>query len=131
MRAPSRIRYLGVSGTCLLLHNALMIGLTASGVHYAAACILSFFMVAAAGFLLHARMTFVAAPTATGFVRYVAALALNLPLSLALIWLFHDVGRAPMVLAAPAATLLLVVWNYLAAQWALRPPLANGEGTHQ
>jgi putative flippase GtrA len=129
MTAPSKIRYLGVSGACLLLHNALMIGLSTVGVHYAAACTLSFFAVAAAGFLLHARLTFAAAPTASGFFRYAAAMALNLPLSIVLIWLFHDLGSAPMALAAPAATLLLVLWNYLAAQWALRLPLANGEGT--
>jgi putative flippase GtrA len=129
MRHSPQIWYASVSGLCLLLNNALMVCLTGAGIHYALACILSFFAVLAAGFLLHARLTFRVPATASAFVRYFTGMALNLPLSVALIWLFHDVGQAPMIVAAPAATLLLVLSNYVCSRWALRPASAPSLGS--
>lgn len=121
MNTGPRLRYLAVSGACLLLHNGLLIGLNRTGLHYVAACLISFAVVAVAGFALHARFTFAIAADVAAFLRYAAAMALNLPLSLLLLWVLHDRGGMAMVAAAPASTALLIIWNYAASRWALLP----------
>jgi len=123
-----KIRYLAVSGFCLVLHNAIIIGATEAGLHYAGASVLSFLIVAASGFVLHGKFTFGADLELAGFARYVAGMALNLPLSIALLWLLIDVAGSPVTLAAPLATLCLLVWNYIASRWAWAPPLDRTAG---
>ena len=114
-----RLAYPFVAGFCALLHNAIIIGLDRVGVHYAIASTISFFVVAASGFLLHCAITFRTRATWRSFVRYLGAMAFNLPLSIVALFLFHDVARLPMVLASPLATVALFVVNYFLSAWAI------------
>ena len=114
-----RIAYPAVAGFCALLHNVIIIGIDRVGVHYAIASIVSFFLVAASGFLLHCAITFRTRATLRSFLRYLGAMAFNLPLSVVALFLFHDVARLPMIIASPVATVVLFVVNYFLSAWAI------------
>lgn len=114
-----RIAYPAVAGFCALLHNVIIIGLDRVGVHYATASVVSFFLVAASGYLLHCAITFRTSPVLRSFVRYLGAMAFNLPLSIVALFLFHDVARLPMIIASPLATVALFVANYFLSAWAI------------
>lgn len=114
-----RIAYPAVAGLCALLHNVIIIGLDRVGVHYAIASVISFFLVAATGYALHCAVTFRTRPDLRSFLRYLAAMAFNLPLSVVALFLFHDVGGLPIVIASPLATVALFVINYFLSAWAI------------
>ena len=114
-----RLAYPFVAGFCALLHNAIIIGLDQVGVHYAIASTISFFVVAASGYLLHCAITFRTRATLRSFLRYLGAMAFNLPLSIVALFLFHDVAGLPIVLASPLATVALFVVNYFLSAWAI------------
>ena len=114
-----RLAYPAVAGFCALLHNVIIIGLDRFGVHYAIASTVSFFLVAATGFLLHCAITFRTRATLRSFVRYLGAMAFNLPLSVVALFLFHDVAHLPMLIASPLATVALFVVNYFLSAWAI------------
>ena len=114
-----RLAYPAVAGFCALLHNVVIIGLDRVGVHYTIASVVSFFLVAATGFLLHCAITFRTRATLRSFIRYLGAMAFNLPLSVVALFLFHDVARLPMLIASPLATVALFVVNYFLSAWAI------------
>ena len=113
------LRYGAVSGLCFLLGATLIPLITAAGMHYALATVVVFVIVACVGFGLHCRWTFKVERSFAAFIRYFAAMLANLPLTVLLIGLAHDVFRVPVSIAAPFATTLLVVWNFLAVRWAV------------
>jgi putative flippase GtrA len=115
----TRIRYLIVGATCALLHNAIIIGLDQLGVHYVFATCVSFVIVVSVGYLLHCAFTFSAQRSLASFGRYIIAMAANLPLSIVALFLFHDLCGLDMAIASPAATVTLVVLNYLLSAWAI------------
>lgn len=119
-----KARFLLVSGLCALLHNAVMIGGDRIGLHYASSSIASYALVVLVGFALHAGFTYRSSPTLGGLVRYALAMAMNLPLSLALLFVLCDLLRIPMSMAAPTATIMLVAWNFVATRWAILRRLA-------
>lgn len=114
-----RLAYPLVAGFCALLHNAIIIGMDRIGVHYAIASTISFFTVAASGYLLHCAITFRTRPGLRSFLRYLVAMSFNLPLSIVALFLFHDLARLPMVIASPVATIALFVVNYFLSAWAI------------
>lgn len=114
-----RWAYPAVAAFCALLHNAIVIGFDALGVHYAIASTVSFVLVAAAGYLLHCAITFRTRPVMRSFLRYTGAMAFNLPLSIAALFLFHDLLGLAMVVASPVATVAMFVVNYFLSAWAI------------
>lgn len=115
------IGYLIIAAGCLLLHNAIVIGGDALGLPLWTGMLVSVLVVNAAGYLGHCRVTFRTTASLRGFVRYAAAMSTNVPAAYALIWLLHDAAGLPMVLAAPAASLLMLVVNYALSHWAIVP----------
>lgn len=114
-----KLRYLIVAAICAILHNVVIIGLDWLGVHYVFASFVSFALVVTTGFLLHCSFTFVVERSLAAYLRYAVAMAANLPLSIAALFLFHDVAGLPMVIASPVATVALVVMNYFLSAWAI------------
>lgn len=112
-------RFLSVGLVCAGVHNAIVIGAGLAHIHYAVACAISYAVVVVLGFALHVRFTFEVAPTQPAFLRYAAGMAANYPITLALLFLMCDVGHWPVAIAAPLATVLLFVWNFLASRWAI------------
>ena len=116
---PTAYRYVLVSGTCLVVHNIVMIAGDSAGFAMPISLTTSFCIVVLLGFWLHSRFTFAVRGGAASLLRYTAAMATNLPLTFILLWLFAEMLRWPMIVAAPAATLILVIVNFFASRWAI------------
>jgi putative flippase GtrA len=114
-------RFFSVGLLCALLHNAIMIGGDRLGVHYVAASLVSFAIVVLVGYLLHSAWTFPGAQRGgMPFARYTLTMALNLPLSLAGMFVLVDLAGLGVPLAAPAVTVMLAAFNFVGGRWALR-----------
>lgn len=114
-------RFFTVGLACALLHNAVMIGGDWAGLHYVASSFVSFAVVVTVGYWLHSGWTFSdAARGRTPFARYALAMAANLPLSLAGMFVLVDLAGLPVSIAAPAVTVLLAAFNFVGGRWALR-----------
>jgi putative flippase GtrA len=121
-------RFFTVGLVCALLHNVVMVGGDWAGLHYVASSFVSFAIVVAVGYWLHSGWTFPgAARGRMPFARYAATMATNLPLSLAGMWAFVDAAGFAVAVAAPAVTVLLAAFNFIAGRWALRA----GQSTRQ
>jgi putative flippase GtrA len=114
-------RFFTVGLACALLHNAIMIGGDWLGLHYVASSLLSFAIVSGFGYWLHSAWTFPGAQRGrTPFTRYALTMSVNLPLSIAGMFVFVDLAGLPVSVAAPLVTVLLAAFNFLGARWALR-----------
>jgi len=114
-------RFFTVGLVCALTHNAIMIGGDWAGLHYVASSFISFAMVVALGYWLHSAWTFPGAQRShMSFARYTATMALNLPLSLAGMFVLVDLAGLGVPLAAPAVTVMLAAFNFVGGRWALR-----------
>jgi len=114
-------RFFAVGLVCALTHNAIMIGGDWAGLHYVASSFISFAVVVALGYWLHSSWTFPGAQRgATSFARYTLTMALNLPLSLAGMFVLVDLAGLGVPLAAPAVTVMLAAFNFVGGRWALR-----------
>ncbi len=108
-----------VSLLCALLNIAILTIGERWGAHYVLLVFLSFALCVVIGYAAHARLSFARAMSPAGFVRYVLAMAMNIPVSLAALWLLRDVAAMPMLVAATLATLATIVYNYLSSRWAI------------
>src|SRR6266850_6621793 len=114
-------RFFTVGLACALLHNAIMIGGDWAGLHYVASSLISFALVVLVGYWLHSGWTFPGAERGgVTFARYTLTMALNLPLSIAGMFVFVDLVGVGVPIAAPTVTVLLAVFNFAAGRWALR-----------
>lgn len=90
---------------CALLHNAIMIAGDWLGLHYVASSFLSFGIVVGAGYWLHSAWTFPGAQRGrTPFARYALTMAMNLPFSIAGMFLFVDLVGLPVAIATGSPT---------------------------
>ena len=113
-------RFFTVGLVCAVTHNAIMIGGDWAGLHYVVSSFISFAVVVMLGFWLHSGWTFPDAQRSrVSFARYAGTIALNLPLSIALMFVFVDLAHLPVVIAAPLVTVLLAAFNFVAGRWAL------------
>jgi len=114
-------RFFTVGLVCALTHNAIMIGGDWAGLHYVASSFVSFAVVVALGYWLHSAWTFPGAQRSRmSFARYAVTMALNLPLSIAGMFVFVDLAGLAVAIAAPVVTVLLAAFNFIGGRWALR-----------
>jgi putative flippase GtrA len=118
-------RYTIVSLFCLLIQNLILISSDFTGMHYQVAILLSTVILIPTGFMLQAYYTFAAERTWAAFIRYSAALGLNLPISMALAWVLCGLIELPMLAASPAISVILFGWNYFSSAWALADRTVN------
>jgi putative flippase GtrA len=116
---PNGSRYLVVAAICMISHNLIVIGGDAAGIPMPVAVTISFCIVVLIGFVLHSRYTFSVKGDVRSLLRYTAAMALNLPLNIALLWLLFEQLHWPMLIASPVATLVLLIVNFFASRWAI------------
>jgi putative flippase GtrA len=90
-----------------------------AGLGYVSSSILSLFVVIPPGYLLHAGFTFGSGRSWSAFFRFSGSILAGFPISLLTIALLSSVAGLSMVIAAPIATLVLFVWNYMTAHWAI------------
>ena len=96
-----------------------MIVLDALGVHYLACVVVSATVLWPIGYGLLSRYAFRCAPRWRAFLRYGLAMFLNLPAGIVSVFILYDAMALPMALAAPLATVAMMIWNYAASYWAL------------
>ena len=113
------VRYLMIGGSCAVLHNLIMIGGAALGLHYLVLATVSFLVLVVVGYSLHARFTFDEAPGLANLGRYALAMLGNYPLTVGLLFACCTLGRLPVAIASPLATIVLLGWNYAASRWAI------------
>ena len=114
-------RFFTVGLACALLHNAIMIGGDWVGLHYVTSSFISFAVVVLFGYWLHSGWTFPGAERGrVTLARYTLTMALNLPLSIAGMYVFVDLAGMAVPLASPLVTVLLAAFNFVGGRWALR-----------
>src|ERR1044071_911753 len=107
-------RFFTVGLACALLHNAIMIGGDWAGLHYVVSSFISFAVVVLFGYWLHSGWTFPRPERGRmPFARYTLTMALNLPLSIAGMFVFVDLAHLSVPLAAPLVTVLLAAFNFI------------------
>src|SRR5262245_45972109 len=111
-------RFVIVGALCALLSNAAVIGLVRSGFGTLSASLLAFGPVLITGYTLHSVFTFGTTPARLTFARYALATAANFPIWIAALYVFVDVLKIQVGIAAPVATALIFLWSYIAARWA-------------
>jgi len=114
-------RFSLVGGLCAILSNGLVIALVRYGFTSTAASLLVFGPVLLMGYALHTVFTFSTRPSLLSLVRYTLAMAANLPIWVAALYLLCDVLRVSIAVAAPTTTVLMFIWNYISARWAFLP----------
>ena len=114
-------RFLAAGLACALMHNAIMIAGDWIGLHYVASSAVSFVIVVGFGYWVHSAWTFSAAQRGrTPFTRYALMASANLPLSIAAMFVFVDMGGLSVPIATPLVTVLLALFNFAGSRWALR-----------
>lgn len=114
-------RFAAVGLACAVLHNVIMIGGDALGLHYVVSSVISFAIVVAAGFAMHSAWTFPESERSRmSFGRYALSMSANFPLFVAGMFVLVDLAALPVPLAAPLVTLALMAFNFIATRWALR-----------
>lgn len=112
-------RYLAIGALFAVAHNVIMIAADFAGIHYLLSMILSFIVLAPLAYALHCRFTFRQAYSLAGLFRYLAGMLAAYPLSLGLMVLFCTGLGWPVLVAAPLTTMILIVYNYVSAHWAI------------
>lgn len=116
-------RYLLVGAVCALLANFILISFDYVGIHYIISSAVAFAMTVLLAYALHTRWTFGAERSFVGLLRYGAAMSLNFPLSVLLLFVLISLAGLKMAIAAPVATVLQTAFNYLATTALMRPRL--------
>ena len=119
--ATSFSRFVVVGGLCAALNNVAVIFLVRHGFGGVTASVIAFGPVLLVGYALHSMFTFGTQPTRVTFGRYTLAMLSNFPVWAALLYVFCDVLRISVALVAPAATVLIFLWNYASSRWAFVP----------
>jgi putative flippase GtrA len=112
-------RYLAGGITCALIHNAIVIATCARGMPYPAAIVLSFCVVTPIGYMFHSAYTFEALCSTRRLQRYMAAAVGGFFVSAVLMVVFCSGLRVPVAIATPIVTMLMFIWNFTLARWAI------------
>ena len=112
-------RYLVVGATCAIANNIILIAGDAAGLHYWSAVLLTFVLMVPPSYVAHASWVFGVRASWPAFGRYVAGTLSSLVVAALAIGLIRGVLLLPMVVAAPIATIAMVLYNYLMTRWAV------------
>lgn len=112
-------RYLAGGALCALLHNIIMIFGTQLDVAYPVMLILSFCITTPVGYLIHSVFTFEKARSLIRFRRFLLTAMMGFLGSMVLMVLLCEGLRVPVIVATPVATVILFLWNFTSARWAI------------
>ena len=112
-------RYASVGAACAVMSNILLVTGDALGLHYMVSTVLTFAIVTPGAYLLHSAYTFGEPLSWAALWRFSAGLAFGFPLLFLVMALLCSGLRLPMIVAAPLATLIMFIWNYISARWAI------------
>lgn len=109
------------------MHNAIMIGADFLGAPLAVSAATAFLAATATGYLLHADFTFRQARSANVARAYASSMLFGFFVWIAMIALMKEALHAPMHVAAPTSSAIMVIGNYLLTRFAfaVRDPSAR------
>jgi putative flippase GtrA len=102
-----------------VINNVVLIGGDRLGVAYPVLVVLTWAIGGSVAYYLHVHLTFRTTANWTGFVRFMAGVAVGIPLAIAVLLVLVSWARLPMWIAAPTATLLMLLYNYINARVAI------------
>ena len=114
------VRYTLVGIISAVLNNIAIILGDWFGVHYVVMSIACFVVVTPLAYLMHVGFTFREHGSWRGLLRFAGGLATAFPIFLLSMTILCTVLRLPVVVATPLATILVYIWNYILAHWAIR-----------
>jgi putative flippase GtrA len=112
-------RYVVVGALCALLNNLIIISGDLAGVHYVLMTLVAVVVVTPIGYWLHSGFTFRGNLSWAGFTRFASGVLAGYPLSLAVMAALTSGLGVPVAISTPVATILLFLWNYASAHWAI------------
>jgi putative flippase GtrA len=112
-------RYLAGGIVCALINNIVLIAGDALGVSLTISVLATWMFGGTAGYLWHARVTFAAGYSLRACARFLAGVAVAIPLTWFVLVVLRQWLGWPMEVAAPAATVILFAYNYLNARLAI------------
>jgi putative flippase GtrA len=86
-----------------------------AGGGYLMLTLISFLVVTPIAYALHSRVTFKEPLSLRSLFRFALGVSVGLPLSLGIMAVLCSLLKLPVVVAAPMATVLLFLWNYMSA----------------
>ena len=112
-------RYTFIGLLCAAANNVILILGDFVGAHYVPMVALAFAVVTPLGYLLHSSFTFGDRLSWIGLVRFTSGAAMGFPLSLLSMAILCTGLGLRVAIAAPIATVMLFLWNYASARWAI------------
>lgn len=113
------VRYLTIGALCAAANNALLIAGARAGLGVLVLTLLSVMSIGSFAYVAHARFTFRQIASWRSYRRFMAGTALGVPVAYAVLALLYDILHLPMTIAAPTATIVLLVYNFLSARFAI------------
>ncbi len=117
--AERTARYTIVGAICAVLNNLLIIGGDLLGISYVAMSVAAFVVVTTLGYLMHTSFTFRERRSVRGLLRFSSGVATGFPLFILLMAILCTGLGMPVAIATPLSTVVLYVWNYALAHWAI------------
>ena len=112
-------RYLSVGVVCALLHNLIVISANHLGLYYLFALLLSFIVVTPTGYVLHTLHTFDEPVSWSRFARFTSGIIGGTLISWVIMFVLCTLLKVAVFIATPLATIVLFLWNYSSARWAV------------
>jgi putative flippase GtrA len=112
-------RYLCGGAICAALNNVLIIGLSAVGIAYQAAMVVSFCITTPLGYVFHSAVTFGEPRSWNRLMRFVSGSLAGFGWSAALMVGMCSGLHLPVSIATPLTTAALFLWNFASARWAI------------
>ena len=119
-RTAHGARYMLGAGLCALANNIMLIAVDSLGWPLLAGVLLSWLAGGVTGYLWHARITYGHPLRVAAFLRFMSGALFGIPLAWAVLLLFRQVVGWPMLLAGPAATIVLFCYHWCNAWLAIR-----------
>lgn len=107
--APS---YLVVALFCVALNNCLLIGLDFFGIHYSISSLIAAALIIPISYFLHCNFTYGVKENRSNFTNYFLQQSLNVPATIFLIFLLHDILKFSVPLSVIILTGVMAFYNF-------------------
>lgn len=117
--AGQSLRYLLIGAFCAGLNNVVLISGEAVGLHYVASILLTFAIVQPASYLAHAWWTFDQPLSLPALGRFLMGSITGMILAGFTVGIMCGPFHLPMIVAAPSATVVTTIYNFMMTRWAV------------
>lgn len=105
--------YAVVAVVCVVLNNSLLVGLDYAGLHYVFSALTAAAIIIPISYVLHCQFTYSTNEQRTNFLIYAIFQSANVPATLVLLFLLHDLAGIPMAGSAILLTIIMAAYNFL------------------